>query len=93
MLGGQKVQIRRPGVRADGEELNLPKFQAFADTDPLNRRVVEQMFGRRCHAPVRRPGIDRCRERDAWNGHRRQDRSTLHAWRATSLDAPDLECS
>jgi putative transposase len=53
VLGGQKVQIRRPGVRADGEELNLPKFQAFADTDPLNRRVVEQMFGRRCDAPVR----------------------------------------
>ena len=44
VLGGRKVQIRRLRVRADGEELNLPTFQAFADTDPLNRRVVEQML-------------------------------------------------
>src|SRR5207248_3339360 len=44
VLGGRKVQIRRPRVRADGEEVALPTFQAFADTDPLNRRVVEQML-------------------------------------------------
>ena len=44
ILGGRKVQIRRPRVRADGEEVALPTFRAFADTDPLNRRVVEQML-------------------------------------------------
>jgi len=44
VLGGRKVQIRRPRVRADGEEVALPTFHAFADTDPLNRRVVEQML-------------------------------------------------
>ena len=44
VLGGRKVQIRRPRVRADGHEVALPTFEAFADTDPLNRRVVEQML-------------------------------------------------
>ena len=44
VLGGRKVQIRRPRVRAEGEEVALPTFQAFADTDPLNGRVVEQML-------------------------------------------------
>ena len=38
------MQIRRPRVRAGGEELSLPTFQAFADTDPLNRRALEQML-------------------------------------------------
>ena len=44
VLGGRKVQIRRPRVRADGHEVALPTFEAFTDTDPLNRRVVEQML-------------------------------------------------
>ena len=44
VLGGRKVEIRRLRVRGDGEEVALPTFQAFADTDPLNRRVVEQML-------------------------------------------------
>src|ERR1700730_14736798 len=44
VLGGRKVQIRRPRVRADGEEVALPTFHAFAETDPLNRRGVEQML-------------------------------------------------
>jgi hypothetical protein len=44
VLGRQKVQIRRPRVRAHGEEVALPTFQALAGTDPLNRRVVEQML-------------------------------------------------
>jgi putative transposase len=41
VLGGRKVAIRRPRVRADGHEMALRTFQAFADTDPLNRRVVD----------------------------------------------------
>ena len=39
-----EVQIRRPRVRTEGEEVALPTFLAFADTDPLNRRVVEQLL-------------------------------------------------
>ena len=44
VLGGRKVEIRRPRVRAGGEEVGLPTFQAFADTDPLNRRVRRISF-------------------------------------------------
>src|SRR5450759_2594756 len=33
VLGGRKVQIRRPRVRAAGSEVALPTFQAFAATD------------------------------------------------------------
>src|SRR3979411_973003 len=31
VLGGRKVEIRRPRVRADGEEVARPTFRAFAD--------------------------------------------------------------
>ena len=44
VLGGRKVQIRRPRVRRAAEEVPLPTFQAMADTDPLNRRLVEQLL-------------------------------------------------
>jgi hypothetical protein len=44
VLGGRKVAVRRPRVRAGGHEVPLPTFQAMADVDPLNRRVVEQML-------------------------------------------------
>lgn len=44
VLGGRKVAVRRPRVRAEGREVLLPTFQAMADEDPLNRRVVEQML-------------------------------------------------
>ncbi len=44
VLGGRKVAVRRPRVRAGGEEVTLPTFRAMADVDPLNRRVVEQML-------------------------------------------------
>src|SRR5918995_5763253 len=44
VLGGRKVAVRRPRVRAAGREVPLPTFQAMADADPLNRRVVEQML-------------------------------------------------
>ena len=44
MLGGRKAQIRRPRVRARNREVPLPTFAAMAQTDPLNRRVVEQML-------------------------------------------------
>jgi putative transposase len=44
VLGGRKVAVRRPRVRAGGQEVALPTFQAMADVDLLNRRVVEQML-------------------------------------------------
>ncbi len=44
VLGGRKVAVQRPRVRAKGREVPLPTFQALAQADPLNRRVVEQML-------------------------------------------------
>jgi transposase-like protein len=44
VLGGRKVAIRRPRVRTRTGEVALPTFRAMAHTDPLNRRVVEQML-------------------------------------------------
>jgi transposase-like protein len=44
VLGGRKVAIRRPRARTADGEVPLPTFQAMAKTDPLDRRVVEQML-------------------------------------------------
>jgi putative transposase len=44
VLGGRKVVIRRPRVRTAEGEVALPTFQTMAATDPLDRRVVEQML-------------------------------------------------
>jgi len=44
VLGGRKVAVQRPRVRAEGREVPLPTFQALAQADPLNRRVVDQML-------------------------------------------------
>jgi putative transposase len=44
VLGGRKVAIQRPRVRTAAGEVALPTFEAMAVTDPLNRRVVEQML-------------------------------------------------
>lgn len=44
VLGGRKVAIQRPRVRAEGREVPLPTFQALAHVDPLNRRIVDQML-------------------------------------------------
>jgi hypothetical protein len=38
VLGGRKVAVRRPRVRAAGHEVALPTFQMMAHTDPLNRK-------------------------------------------------------
>ena len=42
VLGGRKVAMQRPRVRAEGREVPLPTFPAVAQADPLNRHVVEQ---------------------------------------------------
>ena len=44
VLGGRKVSIQRPRVRTAAGEVALPTFQTMAATDPLDRRVVEQML-------------------------------------------------
>ncbi|MCA1652033.1 MAG: IS256 family transposase, partial [Acidobacteria bacterium] len=44
VLGGRKVSIQRPRVRTAAGEIALPTFQTMASTDPLDRRVVEQML-------------------------------------------------
>jgi putative transposase len=44
VLGGRKVAIQRPRVRTAAREVALPTFEAMAATDPLDRRVVEQML-------------------------------------------------
>jgi len=48
VLGGRKVAIRRPRVRASGEEVQLPTFAVMAAEDPLNRRVSTPAVSSRC---------------------------------------------
>jgi putative transposase len=98
VLGGRKVQIRRPRVRADGHEVALPTFEAFADTDPLNRRVVEQMligvatrqYGRSLE-PTGPEVHTRGTSKSAVSRRFVAKTATqLAAWRSTALDALDL---
>src|SRR5437773_2625441 len=44
VLGGRRVAIRRPRVRAAGREVTLPTFHAMSATDLLAWRAVEQML-------------------------------------------------
>jgi len=98
VLGGRKVAIRRPRVRRAGAELPLPTFKAFADTDPLNRRVVEQMLvgvATRQYArslePVPAPVVSRGTSKSAVS--RRfvaKTRAQLDAWQSQPLDGLDL---
>ena len=44
VLWGRKVAIRRPRARAADGEVPLPTFQTMAQTDALDRRIVEQML-------------------------------------------------
>jgi putative transposase len=98
VLGGRTVQIRRPRVRADGHEVALPTCEAFADTDPLNRRVVEQMLlgvaTRQYGRSLEPAGTDiRTRGTSKSAVSRRfvaKTKSPLAAWRSTALDALDL---
>jgi transposase-like protein len=45
-LGGRRVSVRRPRVRAaDGSgELRLPSYELFSDTDVLGRMALERML-------------------------------------------------
>jgi transposase-like protein len=98
VLGGRKVALRRPRVRANGEEVPLPTFQIMAREDPLNRRVVEQMLmgvATRQYArslePLPTTMVSRGTSKSAVS--RRfvaKTKSQLAAWRSTALDALDL---
>jgi transposase-like protein len=98
VLGGRKVAIRRPRVRRHGAEVALPTFAAFADSDPLNRRVVEQMLvgvATRQYArslePVPAPVVSRGTSKSAVS--RRfvaKTRAQLEAWQSQPLDSLDL---
>ena len=98
VLGGRKVALRRPRVRANGEEVSLPTFQTMAREDPLNRRVVEQMLlgvATRQYArsldPLPAAMISRGTSKSAVS--RRfvaKTAAQLAAWRSTALDALDL---
>ena len=98
VLGGRKVQIRRPRVRAEGREVALPTFEAFADTDPLNRRVVEQMLlgvATRQYDRSLEPVGPEIRTRGTSKSavSRRfvaKTRAQLLTWRSTALDALEL---
>ena len=98
VLGGRKVEIRRPRVRAHGEEVGLPTFRAFADTDPLNRRVVEQMLvgvaTRQYHRSLEPVGADVPTRGTSTSAVSRRfvakTAAQLTAWRSTALDALDL---
>ncbi len=45
VMGGRRVQVRRPRARTlDGAEVHLPSWAAFAAEDPLHERAVNQML-------------------------------------------------
>jgi putative transposase len=98
VLGGRKVAVRRPRVRAGGRELPLPTFQAMADVDPLNRRVVEQMLvgvatRRYARSLESVPASLRSRGTSKSAVSRRfvaKTAAQLATWQTASLDALDL---
>lgn len=98
VLGGRKVAIRRPRVRANGAEIPLPTFQLMASEDPLNRRVVEQMLvgvATRQYARSLEPLPSTMATRGVSKSavSRRfvaKTAAQLAAWRSTTLDTLDL---
>lgn len=98
VLGGRKVPIRRPRVRAGKTEVPLPTFEAMAQTDPLDRRMVEQMLlgvATRRYARSLEPLPTEIRSRSTSKSsvsRRFVARTTaqLRAWQTASLDHVDL---
>src|SRR6266542_6788135 len=98
VVGGRKVAVSRPRVRADGREVPLPTFQALAQTDPLNRRVVDQMLvgvATRQYArslePMPAGVVSRGTSKSSVS--RRfvaKTRAQLEAWQSQPLDGLDL---
>ena len=98
VLGGRKVPIRRPRVRAGKQEVPLPTFETMAHTDPLDRRVVEQMLlgvATRRYARSLEPLPSDVRSRGTSKSsvsRRFVARTTaqVRAWQTASLEALDL---
>jgi transposase-like protein len=98
VLGGRKVLIRRPRVRTAEGEVALPTFQTMAATDPLERRVVEQMLvgvATRQYARSLEPlGPEMTSRGTSKSAVSRRfvarTRAQLAAWQSAPLDALDL---
>jgi transposase-like protein len=98
VLGGRKVAIQRPRVRSADGEVPLPTFQTMAVTDPLDRRVVEQMLvgvATRQYARSLEPLAPEIRSRGTSKSavSRRfvaKTRAQLETWQAVPLDGLDL---
>jgi transposase-like protein len=98
VLGGRKVTIQRPRVRTATGEVALPTFQTMAATDPLDRRVVEQMLvgvATRQYARSLEPLSPEMESRGTSKSavsRRFVARTTaqLAAWQSAPLDALDL---
>ena len=98
VLGGRKVTIQRPRVRTAAGEIPLPTFQTMAATDPLDRRVVEQMLvgvATRQYARSLEPLGPEMKSRGTSKSavsRRFVARTTaqLAAWQSAPLDALDL---
>jgi len=98
VLGGRKVAIQRPRVRTAAGEVALPTFQMMAQTDPLDRRVVEQMLvgvATRQYARSLEPLGDDVRSRGTSKSavSRRfvaKTQAQLETWQAAPLEDLDL---
>jgi transposase-like protein len=98
VLGGRKIAVARPRVRAAGREVPLPTFQTLAHEDPLNRRVVEQMLvgvATRQYArslePVPAGVVSRGTSKSSVSRRFVAKTTTqLRAWQAAPLDGLDL---
>lgn len=98
VLGGRKVAMQRPRVRADGREVTLPTARTLTATDPLDRRVVEQMLvgvATRQYARSLEPLPAEIRSRGTSKSavSRRfvaKTAAQLDAWRSRLLDDLDL---
>jgi len=42
-MGGRRVQVRRPRVRTNEREMELPTWTQFSSEDPLHARALEEM--------------------------------------------------
>ena len=82
VLGGRKVAMQRPRVRAEGREVPLPTFQAVAQADPLNRRVVEQMLVGVVSRGTSKSSVSR--------RFVAKTTAQLRAWQSAPLDGLDL---
>jgi putative transposase len=77
VLGGRKLAIQRPRVRANGREVPLPTFQTLSANDPLNRRVLEQLLVGVSTRRYARSGSWRARRRNWTRGRRPRSTASI----------------